>query len=346
MLLRSLLFVFKSFLLIKLATFTLLSVASNSEKVIANIGNEAISLATIVKGNELEIYKAEQSLYELQMAGLRNVLISKLIRKDPRSNGLSENDYLTQFVVNPAPVTDEQVDRFIKLRRIPQEKINTNLKEQARRFLVSQQLASQIDSWLEVQKNKHHVQISLAVPEEPRFEIDIENVAYRGGKNAEVTLVEYSDFECPYCVKVNKTLAELGKIYGDKIKVVYKQFPLSSIHPKAEKAAQASLCAQEQGMENFWLMHDKMFSNQRNLSVGVIKDMAASLGLKTELFNQCLTSNKYAARVAADVKEGMSLGVNSTPAFFINGRFNKGALPLESFQKIIDEELALSNRER
>lgn len=331
---------FKLFLLILLWGSAHLQ-AADENSVVASINGEKITLKSIAKGSELEIYEAEQKLYQLRVEGLRRVLVSKLLRLDPRSKGMSDNDYLTRYVVNPRQISDAQVDAFIAERRIPQDKINTNLKEQARRFLVGQDISRQVDLWLAVQKDKHQVEVSLAEPKEPRFEVNIDNVAYRGGKDAKVTIVEFSDFECPYCVRVNETLLQLGKIYGDKIKVVYKHFPLS-IHPGAEKAAEASLCAQEQGMDKFWLLHDKMFANQRNLSVGVIKDFAKELKLDSERFNQCLTSAKFAQQVADDISEGIALGVNSTPAFFINGRSIKGNLPLEFFRKVIDEELALN----
>ncbi len=312
--------------------------AANSNEIVASINGENITLSSISKGNELEIYEAEKSLYELYPTGLRDLLISKLIKLDPNSSGLSEDEYIAKFIARPSPVSDTQVDSFIVQRKIPQEKVNTNLKEQVRSFLVSQQIAQQVEFWLAVQKDKYNVKVNLVKPSEPRFQINIDNVAYRGGKNAPVTIVEFSDFQCPYCVRANETLLQLNEIYGDKIKVVYKQFPLSSIHPEAQKASEAVLCAQEQGMDKFWLLHDKMFANQRNLAIGPIKDMAKEIGLK-DPFNQCLTSGQFAEKVKQDLNEGLSLGVNSTPAFFINGRFVKGALPLESFQLIIDEEL-------
>jgi protein-disulfide isomerase len=309
-----------------------------SDDIIATINGENILLSSISKGYELEIYEAKKSLYELHYTGLRELLISKLIKLDPNSTGLSEEEYISKFIARPSPVTDMDVERFIVMRKIPQEKINTNFKEQVRNFLVSQQIAQQVELWLAVQMDKQNVKVHLSKPLEPRFQVNIENVAFRGGKDAPVTIVEFSDFQCTYCVRVNETLLQLNRIYGDKIKVVYKHFPLSSIHPEAQKAAEAALCAQEQGMDKFWLLHDKMFANQRNLAVGPLKDMAKEIGLR-EPFNQCLTSGKFANQVNQDIKEGLSLGVNSTPAFFINGRFVKGALPLESFQSIIDEEL-------
>ncbi|TQV85036.1 DsbA family protein [Aliikangiella coralliicola] len=318
------------------ATF---SASAASADVAASLNGENITYDSLTKGSELEIYEAEKALYSLQMANLRKLLIEKLIKLDPRSKEMSEEQYISQYIAQPKPVTDAQIDAFIVKRRIPQDKINTNLKEQVRRYMMSQQISEQIDSWFNGQTKKHNIQINLREPEEPRFDVDIEGAPYRGGENAKVTIIEFSDFECPYCSRANDTLYQLSKMYGDKIKIVYKHFPLSSIHPGAEKAAEASICAQEQGMGNFWKLHDKMFENYRNLSVGIIKDMAKEIGLNTESFNQCLSTGKYAARVAAEVQQAQRLGIQSTPAFYVNGRFIKGAQPIDIFQQMIDEEI-------
>ena len=309
------------------------------EPIAASINGEKIPMNLLNKGNELDIFEAEKTLYNLRMNNLRSLLISKLIKLDPKSKGLDEDAYISQYVAKPIPVNDQMVDTFIRQRQYPANKINTNLKEQVRRFLTSQQISQQVDWWFQAQQAKHQIEIKLSAPVEPRFEVDISKAAYRGNKNAPVTIVEFSDFQCPYCTRVNTTLSQLTDEYGDKVQVVFKHFPLSSIHPEAIKAAEASECAQEQGMNEFWLLHDKMFSQQRSLSVGLIKDMAKELGLESEKFNQCLMSEKYAQRVADDTKEALSLGVKSTPAFFINGRFLNGAQPFEIFKNIIDEEL-------
>jgi len=313
-----------SLLLIANITATLPAQAQSS--IVANINGENIQLASLSKGNALEIYEAEKSLYDLRMNNLRNILIGKLIRLDPKSQGLNDQTYISQYIARPSPVSDAQVDAFIVQRRIDKKKINTNLKEQVKIYLIKQQIAFQVDQWFKRESKVHNVSIKLEKPLEPRFDVSIEGAAYKGGLDAKVTIVEFSDFQCPYCTKANKTLKQLSAIYGDKIKIVYKHYPLTSIHPVAPKAAEASICAQNQGMDKFWALHDEMFDNARGLSLGIIKDQAKALGLDVEKFNSCLTSGKYASQVSADLKEGTSLGVASTPAFFINGRFIKGAL--------------------
>jgi protein-disulfide isomerase len=332
-----------SSLVLTASVFGVFSVQAQSN-IVASINGENIQLSALSKRNSLEIYEAEKSLYDLRMNNLRGLLISKLIRLDPKSQGLEDSDYISQYIAKPSPVSDEQVDAFIIQRKIPDNKINTNLKEQVRVYLIQQQIALQVDQWFRQVSKANNVSINLEKPLEPRFEVSTDGAPFRGGENAKVTIVEFSDFQCPYCTKANETLKELSAFYGDKIKIVYKHYPLTSIHPVAPKAAEASICAQQQGMDKFWALHDEMFNNARGLSVGIIKDQAKKIGLDVEQFNQCLTSGKFAQQVKAELDEGTALGVTSTPAFFINGRFIKGALPFEVFNTMIDEELASNTK--
>lgn len=158
-----------------------------------------------------------------------------------------------------------------------------------------------------------------------------------GNKDAKVKLVVYSDFQCPFCGRAYPILMKVVKDYGDKISFEFKQFPLSSIHPFAQKAAEASECAAEQN--KFWEFHNKDFENQQSLSLSELKVWAGEIGLNTETFNSCLDSGKYASKVQVDLQAGEKLGVNGTPTTFINGQSVVGAQPYEAFKAIIDAEL-------
>jgi protein-disulfide isomerase len=129
----------------------------------------------------------------------------------------------------------------------------------------------------------------------------------------------------------------VAQTYGDKVKLVWKDFPLTSIHPEAFKASEAAHCAGDQG--KYWDYHDRLFQNQRALQVDALKKHAADLGLDTGAFNACVDSGKYTDRVRKGLEEGTALGVGSTPSVFINGRLLMGAQPFEAFQAIIDDEL-------
>ena len=152
-----------------------------------------------------------------------------------------------------------------------------------------------------------------------------------------VTIVEFSDYQCPFCARVNPTLDRIRQTYGDRVKIVFKDYPLPN-HPQAPKAAEAARCAGDQ--KKYWEMHDAMFANQRALEVPALKQTARAIGLNGASFDQCLDSGKWAEAVTAGSELGSKMGVNSTPTLYVNGRAVIGAMPFENFKSIIDEELA------
>jgi protein-disulfide isomerase len=153
-----------------------------------------------------------------------------------------------------------------------------------------------------------------------------------------VTLIEFSDFHCPFCRKVQPTLVELMARYGDRLRLVYKDMPLDNLHPQARATAEAARCAAEQG--RFWEYHDKIYANAVDGSPAALQRFAQEAGLDAARFESCRASRKYQTGVQKDVQEGTLLGISGTPGFFINGRFVSGAQPIEVFTRIIDEELA------
>ena len=160
---------------------------------------------------------------------------------------------------------------------------------------------------------------------------------FKGPSDAKVTIVEFSDFECPACGAAYPVLKQLFEEYSDKVKFVYRDFPLTTIPPFALKAAYASQCAFEQG--KFWEYHDKLFENQEKLAVSDLKQYAIDVGLNSAQFDSCLDTSKYSSEVAKDQSYGISIGVNGTPTFFIN-KVKYSNLSLEQFKQIIDAKLA------
>ena len=164
-----------------------------------------------------------------------------------------------------------------------------------------------------------------------------------GKAGAPVTLVEFSDFQCPYCQGFVPTLKRIEKVYGDKVMIVYRQYPIPNLHPNAFKAAEASLCANEEG--KFWELHDVMFAEQQQLSVSDLKEKARRLSMNSKKFDGCLDSGRYVEQVQNDQKEGLRVGISGTPAVFINGILVEGgAVPFETIASIINRELARADR--
>lgn len=179
-----------------------------------------------------------------------------------------------------------------------------------------------------------------AQPSAPsEVEVSADDDPYIGPEDAPVVIVEFSDFQCPYCTRFrDQTLDTLLDEYGDQIRFVYRDFPLTQMHQQALGAHIAAECAADQEM--FWEMHDAIFDNQNQLDTESLRRYAEDLGLDMDTFNDCLEDEAHHDEVLADLTEGQSYGVRGTPSFFINGRPLVGAQPFENFQAIIDEELA------
>jgi protein-disulfide isomerase len=153
-----------------------------------------------------------------------------------------------------------------------------------------------------------------------------------------VTVLEFSDFQCPYCIRARPTVARVRETYGDKVRWAFRHFPLpSDVHPLAQKAGEAAACADEQG--KFWEMHDRLWASNGQLEVPALKSAAAAIGVDRARFDACLDSGRHADVVEKDLGAGSGWGVSGTPAFFVNGRLLVGAQPFEAFQQVIDDEL-------
>ncbi|MEM9454291.1 MAG: thioredoxin domain-containing protein [Myxococcota bacterium] len=168
------------------------------------------------------------------------------------------------------------------------------------------------------------------------YKVPVGDAHAKGNGEALVTIVAWSDFQCPYCSRVNPTLEQLREEYGDKVRVAFKHNPLS-FHPRAKPAATAAEAAGRQ--DKFWEMHDKLFANQKQLTDENFVTWAGELGLDVETFKKDLADPTLAKKIDAHQKQGMTLGARGTPAFFVNGRFLSGAQPAANFKTIIDEEL-------
>lgn len=309
------------------------------EGLAAKVGDVEVTNAEIADGIESEVYEAESKVFDIKFNRLKTILLQRYMDKDSRKKGLTNDEFLDKYISQGIKVSDKEIDAFIKDQNIPAEHINPQVREKIKSYIEMERKKESVDKWLAEQTKKSPVEVFIEKPRRPTFPVEIGNAPFAGGKDAKVTIVEYSDFQCPFCAKGADLLKEIKKKYGDKVKVGFKNFPLP-FHNHAEKAAVASLCANEQGADSFWKMHDAMFAHQDALDPEGLKATAKKLGLKTDAFDKCLVENKYLAQVQADIEEGKKLKVKSTPTFFINGQLINGAQPLDVFSEIIDEELA------
>ena len=172
-----------------------------------------------------------------------------------------------------------------------------------------------------------------------RYDVPVDDDPSLGAEDAPITIVEFSDYECPYCRQWHSEVySQLIETYGEQIRFVYRDFPLASIHSNANSAAHAANCAHEQGV--FWEYHDMLFGMEQGLGNGAYLDYASQLGIDQADFQECIDSGRYEAEVQADFDFAAELGVRSTPTFFINGIAVVGAQPFDIFQQVIERELA------
>jgi len=312
---------------------------STEEGVAGKIGDIKVTNAEIMDGIEADLFEAERKVFEIKFNRFKSIILQKLMDKDPRKKGLSNDEYLDKYIASKITISEKQVDQFITEQNMPSEHINPEVREKIKNFLGMEKKKVAVDSWLAEQTQKNSVEVYIPKPRRPTFAVEAGDAPFMGDKNAKVTIVEFSDFQCPYCAKGADILKQIKKKYGSKVKVVFKNFPLP-FHTHAEKAAAASLCANEQGTDYFWKLHDEMFAHQDSLDAEGLKKAASKIGLKADRFTKCLDENKYVTQVRAQMDEGRSFKVKSTPTFFVNGQLINGAQPLDVFSEIIDEQLA------
>lgn len=309
-----------------------------SKEVVASIAGQQILEAELVKGIESDLYEAELKVYEIKYAKLQSMLLEKFMNQDPDKKNLTNDEFLDKHIAKNVKVTDAQVNAFIKERQIPKDQINPEIKARIVEYLTVESKKVAVDNWIAEKTKKNPVEIYIQKPVLPTFEVNVGDAPFKGAADAKVTIVEFSDFQCPFCSKGAQVLSAIEKKYGNKVKIAFKHYPLP-FHAQARIAAEASMCANEQDSKLFWKMHDAMFADQSKLDKDNLIATAKKVGAKEAEFKACLEAGKYKAKVDANVAEGGAIGIKSTPTFFINGKMISGAQPLEIFSEVIDADL-------
>lgn len=303
-------------------------------KALAKVNGVAIMENDVMAQHKTEFSQIDrdyqQKRQQIMESAVNQMIDDQLLAAEASAKGVSKDQLLS--TIHPLSVTDLDVNNFYEQNKARINGTKEQVTPQIKAYLQQQNEASARQAFFKELRGRYKVEVLL---EPLRTEVAATGPA-KGVPGAPVTIVEFSDFECPYCSRLIPTLEEVMQKYGNQVRLVFRQFPLS-IHPDAPKAAEAALCANEQG--KFWEMHDAMFHDQKGLAVDGLKAKAVTLGLKADQFNQCLDSGKFAAAVKADMEAGEAVGVNSTPAMFINGRFVLGAVPMEQITTVIDDEL-------
>lgn len=280
-----------------------------------------------------DAFGARMELYNAQKAALEEFIRQKTFEELAKKEKITVAEFEGKLKDrSKKEIGDKEVNAFLKDRVSDMSKVPPHIREQVKTILYAKEL-------VEGYTKKNPVDLYLKRPTAPKLDFNFAGAAAWGKEDAPVTIVEFSDFQCPFCSKGADRVAELKKKYGKKIRVVFKHFPLPN-HHEARPAAEASLCVNEQSADKFWKFHDNLFANQKDWSEEDYIAIAKDAGVDAKKFEDCLKAKKYAAQVEADIAEGNKFGVNSTPSFFVNNQPIKGARDIGDFAELIDDALA------
>jgi protein-disulfide isomerase len=311
------------------------AMADDSTEVVATVDTITITRADLEKAVKAQLIEVDNQRYEILEDGLNNLVNEKLMTLEAQAKGQTLEQFQKEIMSAPVDEpTDEQVQKvYDENKEQLGGKSLDEVKGRIVEYLKNQARAQKAQAMLADLKAKHKTSIKLAPPV---VEVtDGGRESRGGGKDAPVTIIAFSDYECPFCKKAEPTIDEVTKKYGDKVRYVHRDYPLP-FHKFARKAAETARCAGEQG--KFWEAHDALF--KATLSDETIETVVVAVGVDKAKLDECLSSGKVKAMIDEDMTAGGDAGVSGTPAFFINGRMLSGAQPADRFTAIIDAELA------
>jgi protein-disulfide isomerase len=290
-------------------------------------------------GGTISAGELDALVYDQRKQALEQLLVRKLVEQKAKAENVAPEALwkreVTDQIKKPGDAEMKQFyDEQSKRQPLPPF---DQIKDQIAQYM--ERPAAQAANQVFVDKLKKEMGVEITL-KPPRLEVAAEGPS-KGPAGAAITIVEFSDFQCPYCSRAEETVTKVMKAYDGKVRVVYRDFPLP-IHPQAGKAAEAAHCAGDQG--KYWEMHEKLFANQKALESPALKGYAKDIGLDQGKFDKCLDGGDKAKVVDANRKAGEKVGVTGTPAFFVNGFQLTGAQPFEEFKTLIDSELAVAKK--
>lgn len=316
--------------------------AGEDSEVVATInGQKKITLKEVDAAAGPELQGLLDRLAAIRRRTLNNLITKSLLEDEARAKGLTPEQLSKQLVPEKVEVEQKQVDdlyligasRYASLsEEEAKQRIKLDLENRAK-FEAFQKALAGI-------RNKAKVEITLREPVAPSVKVSDAGPS-KGAGGAAVTIVGFSDFQCPFCKEASQTMKQLVANSGGNVRYVFKHLPLSN-HQWAFQAAQAAVCAEAQG--KFWEYHDRLFERSIDLSTDALKGYAADLGLKGDEFNACLGSEASRAAVLKDAEEAKRAGIIGTPTFILNGRVLRGAKSLAEFSAAVEQELKKNNQ--
>lgn len=318
------------------------STSGDIPNIVAEINGTKITRQELEEASANDLSRVKAQIYDIHRTTLDSMIGDILLEAAAKKEGLSAEAFLKKEVDDKvAPPTEDALKAFYEQRKDQmQGKGYDEVKPQIQQFLAQSQ-RGQFEQQLGARlKQDSKITINL---EPPRVKVDTKGAYAIGPDNAPIKLVEFTDYECPFCGRARATVNQILSTYGDKVQYVIRDFPLS-FHQNSMKAHEAAYCAGDQDESKYWEMNTHLFANQRGLQMPKLKDYAKQIGLDETTFDACMASNKFQSRVQGNQAAGAAAGVSGTPAFFVNGISLSGARPFAEFQKIIDQELALKEQ--
>ena len=312
---------------------------SESGRVVAQISGKPVTLADLDAWIKEDLYKREvgdkgaAELFDLRSDALERMVAQRLVEHEATQRGVSIEDLMKQETAKAPAVTDQEVAAFYEQNKARAG--NQTLEQLTPRIRAHLEQEKKQEVWTQYINGLRDQAKVVVLLAQPRIKVTGDGPA-QGPQDAPVTIVEFSDFQCPFCRRAEGTVKQLLDRYHDRVRFVYRHFPLE-MHPRARPAAEAAACADEQG--RFWDYHEKLFANPPALEDADLQRYATELGLDTTAFQQCVSQHKTKDVVNSDFEAGKAAGVSGTPAFFVNGLMITGARPVDSFTKVIDKEL-------
>ncbi len=302
----------------------------------ATVGGVAITMDDVDKAAASQLAKVRQQEFEARASALTGLIQDKLLSAEAAARKVTEEQLLqTEVDQKAGSPTQEEISAFYdKMKSRMGGKSLDDVKPDIERTLKGQKVNDRRNQFLGELSAKNEVKVLL---EPPRAQINLRATAPAiGPANAPVTIVEFSDYQCPFCKRAHPTIQQVLSEYKDKVRFVYLDYPLP-FHQMALPASEAVHCAEDQG--KFWEYHKNLFEGNGDLSHADLAKRAADLGLDAAAFEACTSGNKHDSLIKTNYDDGQALGVTGTPAFFINGRMLVGAQPIEQFRDVINDEL-------
>ena len=315
---------------------------SGSADVAATIGDLTITLADVDQrwsdADPASRMQVRQQTFDARTQALEQIVAEHLIEREARRRGIPAEQLLDVEIPKRTPqVTEAEIVAAYREAgdQVKDAKLD-DLRPRIRDYLQEHRYGEALRAFVnELRQEATDVRVNL---EPPRLAVQTAPTdPGRGPATAPVTIVEFSDFQCPYCRQAAPTLKKIQETFGDRVRLVYRDAPLPT-HPEALVAAEAAQCAHDQG--KFWEYHDVLFANQQALQRARLREYAAVVGLDERRFSACLDGGRFRADVERDLGDAQAYGIASTPTFFVNGRVVMGALPYERLEQIVEEELA------